>query len=193
MVETDAESSGAKPTSQSSVLFTFALSTFRVLTWSILNAHSSGMPPKKQRDPWLTRRTLVLDNGGHSMKAGFATAEPDAANDCHVIPNCIARSNEGPRGDGKIYVADQLEQCKDTAEMVFRRPIEKGFLVNWDGELDIWKQAFFDNGAKLHCDPHETNLILTESPNCPQALQSATDQMIFEEFEFASAYRCIGS
>jgi actin-related protein 6 len=42
------------------------------------------------------------------------------------------------------------------------------------------------------CDPRETNLILTEAPNAPAALQTNCDQMIFEEFEFASYYRCVG-
>jgi actin-related protein 6 len=43
------------------------------------------------------------------------------------------------------------------------------------------------------CDPHETNLVLTEAPNCPQALQTNCDQMIFEEFEFASYCRHVGA
>lgn len=137
-------------------------------------------------------RTLVVDNGSHTIKAGFATSEPDAASDCKTIPNCVARSSEGGKAGQKIYIADQLEQCKDMAEMGFRRPLEKGFIVNWDLELDIWKQGFFRDGAQLQCDPHETNLLLTEASNCPLALQTNTDQVIFEELEFASAYRCSG-
>ncbi len=39
------------------------------------------------------------------------------------------------------------------------------------------------------CDPHETNLVLTESPNAPAALQRNAGEMVFEEFEFASYYR----
>ena len=42
------------------------------------------------------------------------------------------------------------------------------------------------------CDPRETNLILTEPSNATYALQSNCDQMVFEEFEFASCYRCVG-
>lgn len=136
-------------------------------------------------------RTLVLDNGSHTIKAGFAAAEPDAATHCHTIPNCIARSSGGGRGRDGIFVADQFDQCKDTSEMAFRRPVEKGFVVSWDGELDVWQQVLLNDEAKLRCDPRATNLIVTEGPNCPQALQTATDQMIFEEFEFAAAYRCV--
>lgn len=140
-----------------------------------------------------TLRTLVVDNGGHSIKAGFANSQPDSTRDCSLFPNCIARSSEGGRGGNTIYVADQVESCKDTGEMAFRRPVEKGYIVNWDSQMDIWKQTLFNPGTKLHCDPHDTNLILSEAPNCPLTLQTNTDQIIFEELEFASAYRCLGS
>ena len=134
--------------------------------------------------------TLVVDNGAYEIKAGIAT---DSTSPKPVlIPNCIARGPDGPRST-KVYIGDQLDSCKDFAEMTFRRPVEKGYVVNWDGELDIWKEAFFNKDAKLQCEPHETNLILSEAPGCPSALLQNTDQIIFEELEFASAYRCIGS
>ena len=152
------------------------------------------MPRLAKQPERVASNTLVVDNGGHTIKAGFASGDsPDASKDCHIIPNCIAKSKEGGTGGNKIYIADELEQCKNTGEISFRRPVEKGFIVNWDAQMDIWKQAFFRDGARLHCDPHDTNLILTEAPACPLALQTNTDQIIFEELEFASAYRCLGS
>ncbi|KAF2236096.1 Actin/actin-like protein [Viridothelium virens] len=135
----------------------------------------------------LPGRTLVVDNGAYTIKAGYASQTPNPDQDCHIIPNCIARSR-----DKRIYVGAQLEECRDFGEMAFRRPVEKGYLVNWEAEKEIWEQAFFDQNAKLKCDPHETNLLLTEAPSAPQSLQSNCDQIIFEEFEFASYYRCMG-
>ena len=132
-------------------------------------------------------RTLVIDNGAHTIKAGYATEAPTPDQDCHFIPNCIARGR-----DKRIYVGAQLEECKDFGEMAFRRPMEKGYLVNWEAEKEIWAQTFFDKTAILKCDPQETNLVLTEAPNAPQSLQTNCDQMMFEEFEFASYYRCTG-
>ena len=161
----------------------------------------------------LPNRTLVVDNGAYTIKASVSGGTEDASSDYHTVPNCIARGPDGPRSM-RTYVGDQLETCKDFAEMVFRRPVENGYLVNWDGELDIWKQAFFNGGSILDvspwigssygfieqsqadwvkCNPQETNLLLTEAPNCPQALQQNTDQILFEELEFASVYRTSGS
>jgi len=97
----------------------------------------------------LPDRTLVLDNGAYTIKAGFAKEKVDIEKDCHVIPNCIARGSDGGRGH-KIYIADQLDACRDFAEMAFKRPVEKGYLVNWEGEEDIWKHVFFRDGAKVY-------------------------------------------
>ena len=98
----------------------------------------------KVADRVLPQRTLVVDNGAYTMKAGFATSSPDLANDCHIIPNCLARSR-----DKRVWIAGQLENCKDFGEMAFRRPVEKGFLVNWEAEKEIWDNTFFDKGARL--------------------------------------------
>lgn len=65
--------------------------------------------------------------------------------------------------------------------------------MNWESEKEIWDRAFIDKKGVLKCDPKSTNLILTEAPNTLAALQSNCDQMIFEEYEFASYYRCVGS
>ena len=92
----------------------------------------------------LSERTLVVDNGAYTMKAGFATTSPHLETDCHEIPNCIAKSR-----DKRIWIGAQLEHCKDFGDMSFRRPVEKGYMVNWEAEKEIWHDSFFDNAAKL--------------------------------------------
>jgi len=107
------------------------------------------MPAAVKASPSATSsQTLIIDNGGHTIKAGFSSTT-SAAEDCRIIPNCIARGRVGPRSH-RIYIADQLDECKDFAEMAFRRPVEKGYVTNWEGELEIWKQAFLDSDAKTY-------------------------------------------
>lgn len=98
------------------------------------------------------------------MKAGFATSTPHQqssslaslasssssspphlrVDDCQIIPNCLAKDR------GKhIWVGSQLEKCNDFGEIAFRRPVEKGFLVNWEAEKAIWDNTFFEKNAKL--------------------------------------------
>lgn len=99
--------------------------------------------PGKTREHPLPDNTLVVDNGAFTIKAGFisdATQNPN----CQVIPNCIARDREK-----RVWIGSQLSNCKDFGELVFRRPVEKGYLVNWEAEKAVWDQSFFDKGAKL--------------------------------------------
>ena len=153
-------------------------------------------PPRKSTtDLPPPDRTLVIDNGGYTIKAGFSmpiipALEGTQANlpTPSIIPNCLARDLHK-----KVYIGSQLSKCTDYTEMVFRRPVERGFLVNWEAEKEIWDQEFFDKKAPLKCDPAETGLILTEAPNALPQLQTNCDQIVFEEYGFASYYRCAGT
>ena len=86
----------------------------------------------------------MVDNGAYTIKAGFATQSPDPETDCHVIPNCLAKSR-----DNRVWIGNQLQDCNDFGDMVFRRPVQKGYLVNWEAEKEIWDNTFFDKNAKL--------------------------------------------
>ncbi|KAI1134660.1 actin-domain-containing protein [Hypoxylon sp. FL0543] len=139
----------------------------------------------KAHQPAAPSRTLVLDNGAYTIKAGYVSG--DAIDEPRVIPNCIARDR-----NKKVYVASELERCTDYSEVAFRRPVEKGFIVNWEAEKEIWEHEFFDDKAPLPCEPAETRLVLAEPSNSLPVLQTNCDQMVFEEFGFASYYRGIG-
>ncbi|KAI5246242.1 actin-related protein-like protein 6 [Aureobasidium subglaciale] len=127
--------------------------------------------------------TLVVDVGAWSLKAGYAESDGNN-NNCHVAPNCIAKSR-----DNKTYVGSQLSQCVDYGEMTFRRPVQKGYVVNWPAEV-----AILDNELQhLQCDSSDTNLIITEQPNAPLQLTMNLDQIVFEHFDFAAVYRTVAS
>ena len=102
------------------------------------------MPRQSKPSPQaLSSRTLVVDNGAYTIKAGFAGQSPQPE-DCHLIPNCVARDRSK-----KVWIGSQLDHCTDFGEVVFRRPVEKGYLVNWEAEKAVWDNSFFDQGAKL--------------------------------------------
>jgi actin-related protein 6 len=140
----------------------------------------------KPRPPVRPSTTLVLDNGGYTLKAGFVHGT-QADEHPRVIPNCIARDR-----DRKIYVGSDLDACRDFGEIQFRRPCEKGFIVNWEAQKEVWDREFFDDKAPSKCDAAETRLLLTEPPNGLPVLQTNCDQIVFEEYGFASYYRGLG-
>jgi actin-related protein 6 len=128
--------------------------------------------------------TLVLDNGAATIKAGLV--RDGKIDEPRIIPNVIARDRAR-----KVYVASELEKCRDFGEIQFRRPMEKGFIVNWEAQKEIWDRELFENKA-CKFDPAGTRLILAEPPNGLPILQTNCDQIVFEEYGFTSYYRGIG-
>ncbi len=166
------------------------------------------MPPRATKSsaravPGLPSTTFVLDNGGYSIKAGFAPppgagGQKSAASDdeevltrCHTIPNALVRSR-----DRKVYVGAQAEEITQWSEALFRRPVENGQVVSWEAQKEIWDQSFFDDRTSpkdlLVKSPEDTTLIFTEHPNAMPALQKNADEIIMEEWGFGGYSRVIG-
>ena len=102
-------------------------------------------PRVKASQPTIADKTLIVDNGAYTIKAGFATASPNVDSDCSVIPNCIGKSRHG-----RIYVGSHLEECNDFGEMAFWRPLQKGHVVGWEAEKEIWESTFFTKNSALY-------------------------------------------
>ncbi|KIW88985.1 uncharacterized protein Z519_10469 [Cladophialophora bantiana CBS 173.52] len=148
-----------------------------------------------RHSPGLPSSTFVLDNGGYSIKAGFAPLElvgdTEALLKCHIIPNTLVRSRER-----KVYVGSHSEEITQWSEALFRRPVENGQVVSWEAQKEIWDQSFF-NERTAHKDllvksPEDTTLIFTEPPNTMPAFQKNADEIIMEEWAFGGYSRVIG-
>jgi actin-related protein 6 len=151
----------------------------------------AGRPPKND----LPQSTFVLDNGGDTIKAGFAPAaganDEEALQSCQVIPNILVRTR-----DRRTYVAAHTERISQWNDAVFRRPVEHGQLVNWQSEQEIWEHAIFDGKTASKNTfierPADTTFILTEAPNTLPALQKNTDEIVMEEWAFGGYSRISG-
>ena len=62
-------------------------------------------------------RTIVLDNGGHTVKAGFIEDRYP-----QILFNCAVR----PKREKRLFIGDQLDQIIDYSNLFYRRPISKG-------------------------------------------------------------------
>ncbi|KAL4932284.1 actin family protein [Aspergillus undulatus] len=147
----------------------------------------------------LPDKTFIIDNGAYTMKAGYApdTSHSDdkerALSACTAIPNAIAKT----RGN-RVYVGAQIgANVTDWNEMLFRRPVEKGYTVNWEAQKEIWESSFFDEktvrSKELRItDPEDVTIIFEEAPNALPALQKNADEIIMEEWGFGGYLRCVG-
>ena len=146
----------------------------------------------------LPEKTFIIDNGAYTMKAGYGR---DASTEnyektlsaCEIIPNALAKT----RGNGTVIGSQLSTLVTDWNEAMFRRPMEKGYIVNWEAQKAIWEHSFFDTKTVrtpnlLVANPEDTTLILTEAPNALPVLQKNTDEIVMEEWGFGGYVRCVG-
>jgi hypothetical protein len=79
---------------------------------------------------------------------GFSTALMQSGHPCarldktshrlrrrSVVPNCVAK----PKGEKRTYVCDEIHLIKDISSLNLRRPVDRGYVVNWDLQKEIWQ------------------------------------------------------
>jgi len=127
-----------------------------------------------------TLATVVLDNGGSTIKAGVVGDDETV----RIIPNAVVRS----KGDKMTYIGHEIARCRDFSSLHYRLPFEKGYLVDWDAQKAIWDGLF--STEVLSINAQESSLIITEPYFDLPNIQDIYDQFVFEEYEFQSYYRC---
>lgn len=123
--------------------------------------------------------TLVLDNGGYSLKAGFSSQSNP-----RVIPNCIMKAKSEKR---RAFIGDQIDDCRDLSSLFYLLPFQKGYLVNWDHQKTVWDYVFGKDCFNIR--PDNLNLIFTEPYFNFSSIQEGLCEIFFEEFGFKSLLR----
>nr|XP_022293675.1 actin-related protein 6-like [Crassostrea virginica] len=123
--------------------------------------------------------TVVLDNGAGTAKVGYATdKEP------RIVPNCVTKAKNVRT---RIFIGDQIDDCKDLSGLYYLLPFQKGYLVNWDIERQVWDYLFGKDALKV--DFNETNIIVTEPYFNFNSVQEAMNEIFFEEYAFKSVLK----
>jgi len=123
--------------------------------------------------------TLVVDNGGDTCKIGCAGQV------VQVVPNYAVK----PKRERHLYVADQVEKLLDFSQLFYKRPFEKGYIVNWDVQHMVWDRLFKSGGILGSVSPESSSLLLTEPLFNPASLQTTMDETVFEQYGFQSYHR----
>lgn len=102
-----------------------------------------------------------------------------------VFPNCTARA----KGVRQSLVGQQLLDKHDVSALRARRPCDRGYVVNWDLQREIWSHTFT---SLLDISPASSGLLLTEPLFSLPAMQDATQQVTLLLF-LSSTEHALGS
>ncbi|KAL4233379.1 Actin-related protein 6 [Mactra antiquata] len=122
---------------------------------------------------------LVLDNGAGCAKIGYSVDQEP-----RIIPNCVSKAKNVRT---RIFVGDQIDDCKDLSGLYYLLPFQKGYMVNWEVEKQVWDYMF--GKEKMKVDFNETSIILTEPYFNFMSIQEGINEILFEEYGFKSALR----
>ncbi|KAL3120872.1 hypothetical protein niasHT_001114 [Heterodera trifolii] len=135
--------------------------------------------------------TLIMDNGAYSIRRAMPPTKVPGICVLHsfflvIFPNTVFKS----KGERKrIFVADELDQCTDRSALFFVLPFERGYLVNWDTQLQVWNRVFGTEGAGLGVDCQQCRLVLTDPNEVAFAFADNTDEIVFENYRFHAFLR----
>ncbi|KAJ8032214.1 Actin-related protein 6 [Holothuria leucospilota] len=122
---------------------------------------------------------VVLDNGAYTAKIGFSSDEEPK-----LIQNCIAKAKSERR---KQFIGNQYEDCRDLSGLYYLLPFQKGYLVNWDVQRQVWEHIF--GKEVMNLEPPETSIIITEPYFNFGSIQDAMNEVFFEEYQFQAIHR----
>ncbi|KAH7714207.1 Actin family protein [Aphelenchoides avenae] len=89
------------------------------------------------------------------------------------------------KGDRKrVYVGAEIDELQDKSSLFFSLPFERGYLVNWNVELEVWDRVFGKNGFNV--DFSDCRLVQTDPSSLVPAIKDISDEVAFEVYQFHS-------
>ncbi|CAE6469955.1 unnamed protein product [Rhizoctonia solani] len=122
---------------------------------------------------------VIFENGAHTIKCGTSAGDKEPI----IVPNSVVRLKHERN---KQFIGAEFNESLDYSIIHHRLPFERGYLTDWDVEKAIWDRTFND----LKVDPRDYSFLVTEPLFNMHSIQETYDQMVFEEWEFQSYYRC---
>lgn len=84
-------------------------------------------------------------------------------------------------------VGDEASSLRSMLEVSY--PMENGVVRNWEDMCHVWDYTF--GPKKMNIDPKNTKILLTEPPMNPLKNREKMIEVMFEKYEFDSAYIAI--
>ncbi|ORX43614.1 Actin/actin-like protein [Piromyces finnis] len=134
-------------------------------------------------DGILMNRSVVIDNGSGTIKAGFSGED---------IPKCYFPSYVGyPKHErimlgaveGDSFIGKRAQELRGLLKIKY--PLEHGIVTDWAEMEKIWQYLYSE---ELKTSPEEHPVLLTEAPLNPIKNREEAAQILFETFNVPALY-----
>jgi centractin len=134
-------------------------------------------------DGILMNRSVVIDNGSGTIKAGFSGED---------IPKCYFPSYVGyPKHErimlgaleGDSFIGKKAQELRGLLKIKY--PLEHGIVTDWAEMEKIWQYLYSE---ELKTSPEEHPVLLTEAPLNPIKNREEAAQILFETFNVPALY-----
>lgn len=120
-------------------------------------------------------RTIVIDNGTRTCKAGFAGDSLP----CYITNTIVGTDPK----TNDVFVSNDAYSKADILNV--RYPIVNRIIENWDDMPKIWNYIFQN---QLHIESSSHPVLLTDDPTNPKENRERMTQIMFETFNVPSLY-----
>ncbi|RDD41168.1 Actin-related protein 6 [Trichoplax sp. H2] len=128
---------------------------------------------------------IILDNGCYTCKVGFSNETRP-----RLMLNSIIKAKSERRTS---FISNQINDCKDLSGIFYLLPLQKGFLIDWDLERQIWDYIFSKENLNLNVEFQEHNIVITEPHFNFTPVRKSMAEVVFEEFQFKGFYTTAAS
>uniref|UniRef100_A0A6B2L6J8 Actin-related protein 2 n=1 Tax=Arcella intermedia TaxID=1963864 RepID=A0A6B2L6J8_9EUKA len=135
-----------------------------------------------------TSKIVICDNGTGFVKCGFAGAQFPHS----IFPSMVGRPllQTSEKVDGRevkdIMVGEEAAALRHMLKISY--PLANGQVVDWEDIDHVWNYTF---NERLHVDPKECKILLTEPPLNPTKNREQMIQRMFEKYQFQGLYIAI--
>lgn len=88
----------------------------------------------------------------------------------------------------RLFIADQIAECRDCSGLYYLLPCEKGYITKWDVQKPIWDHVFLKNVCPIS---NEDPVIITQPLFNFKSIQDCMDELFFEEYDCNELFRVL--
>lgn len=101
---------------------------------------------------------------------------------CRVFPNAVAKIS----GSNKKVVGQEILEITDVSSMNFKRPVDRGYVVNWELQKEVWSHGLKVLLKDMKSTGDVGGIVVSEPYMNLPSMHESLRNLLMEEMKFTS-------